>query len=195
MWVLSRVYSPQPGRSGNPSLLHSIGIIEIHIRARRKEIRPGVAIFENFSDQFFFHANFGIALKFWKVLENVGNFSRHPIAQANSLRNHVPARKFPKSLRFSPGFHHWREETGQRAYAGFRIVCARSRDSIRSALGRILKSWFSATPYFLGSRIGYIHIYTHTHTYTRLKSWALAPEPSDFRGARHIVTTGLGQGQ
>ena len=116
----------------------------------------------------FFHANFGIALKFWKVLENFGNFSRHPIAQANSLRNHVPARKFPKSLRFSPGFHHWREETGQRAYAGFRIVCARSRDSIRSALGRILKSWFSATPYFLGYiHTGYIHTgYIHTHTYT-----------------------------
>ena len=65
-------FSPQPGRSGNPGLLHSIGIIEIHIRARRKEIRSGIAIFENFSDQFFFHANFGIALKFWKTFQNFG---------------------------------------------------------------------------------------------------------------------------
>ena len=33
------------------------------------------------------------------------------------------------------------------------------------------------------------------YIYTRLKSWALASEPSDFRGARRIVTTWLGQGQ
>ena len=124
--------------------------------------------------------------EFWdraEILEIFGNFSRHPIAQANSLRNHVPARKFPKSLRFSPGFHHWREETGQRAYAGFRIVCARSRDSIRSALGRILKSWFSATPYFLGSRIGYIHTYTHTYTYTHVLNpgpWRRTPRISGW---------------
>ena len=147
-----------------------------------RKFDPGSRFSKNSRISFFFQANFGIALKFWKVLENFGKFSRHPIAQANSLRNHVPARKFPKSLRFSPGFHHWREETGQRAYAGFRIVCARSRDSIRSALGRILKSWFSATPYFLGSRIGYnIHIYIYTYIYTHVLNpgpWRRTPRIS-----------------
>ena len=49
----------------------------------------------------------------------------------------------------------------------------------------------------LSSEVIKTRVYTHTHTYThtRLKSWAPAPEPSILRGARHIVTTGLGQGQ
>ena len=84
--------------------------------------------------------------------ENFDNFLKI-LCDPHRARKFAPescfGRKFSKMAQILLGIAATRAGRGTACVSRPRIVCARSRDSIRPALMRILKSWFSATPHFL----------------------------------------------